>query len=146
MYHKSYRRRRGLRGSGMLSNLMKIAKPFVEPMAKRAIASGKKAAIRHGTTAALNLVGDVIRGRNPRVAARSRAKGVLKSAALAALGSAVGPVLSRKKKKQKKRKGGGQRGKGRRAGKRRGTPGMSNKQFGSLVRKWKKSRGRLRRR
>ena len=120
-----------------MSNLLKVAKPFVEPIAKRAIASGKKAAGR----AALNLVGDVIRGRNPQIAARNRAKGVLKSTALAALGPVLGPVLGRKKKKKKRK--GGQKGKGsRRTGKRRGVPGMSKKQFGRMLNKWKRSKAR----
>jgi hypothetical protein len=143
---------RGMQGSGILGTVLSAAPKLLKPLAKHAMKSAKRAAIKQG----IGLAGDLILGRNATRSAKTRAKKALKMTALSTLGvaqSSLGRRPARRSKTKKSRaaankratakpkrilkKSRGQSGKGK---KKRSPPGYSNKRMNNLLKQWRKSR------
>ena len=95
---------RGMQGAGLFGTVLNVAKPLLKPIARQAVKSAKRAAIKQG----IGLAGDLILGRNATRSAKTRAKRALKMTALKTLGAAqasLGRPLGRRPKAKKKSRG-----------------------------------------
>lgn len=156
LYHRTLDMDRGMEGGGLFGTVLNAAKPLLKPIARQAVKSAKRAAIKQG----IGLAGDLILGRNVTRSAKTRAKRALKMTALKTLGAAqasLGRPLGRRPKTKKsrgapkrasavkkrkpvsKKKTRGLKGKG---SKKRSPPGYSKKAMNNLVKQWRKSRKR----
>ena len=157
LYHRTLDMDRGMQGAGLFGTVLNVAKPLLKPIARQAVKSAKRAAIKQG----IGLAGDLILGRNASRSAKTRAKRALKMTALKTLGAAqasLGRPLGRRPKAKKKSRGApkrasavkkrkpvskkkprGLKGKG---SKKRSPPGYSKKAMNNLVKQWRKSRKR----
>lgn len=154
-YHKmELQNSRGLSGSGIISNLFKIAKPFVKKIASSAFKSGKKTLLKQGKNAAYRMISDKILGKDMKSSLRNNALNILSKTAISGLNSGLtglkeganykmGRTPKKSKKKVKSKRGikkiRKQPLKGRGKNKMK-TPGLSQSQFNTLVKKWKKTK------
>ena len=85
----------GMSGSGLGSVLLAGAKQLAMPLAKRALKSAGRAAVREGSRAALGLAGDALLGRNLKKTVKTRGVRALKRAGVHTLRETLGPYAKR---------------------------------------------------
>ena len=94
----------GMSGAGLGSFLISGAKKLAMPMAKRALATASKTALREGTKAVLGITSDALAGRNIKQAAQARGRQALKRTASRAFDSAMAPYAKRLRVQRGKKK------------------------------------------